>query len=85
MPYETLKESVSVLKPVGQVLDAQGNTWGYEHVSVIYADKGTVIDDADVSPVVQKMIDEGDAWTCSLLKKIAKPRAKKTETEEVEA
>lgn len=82
MPYETLIDSAQVLKPVGEVLDAKGEVWGIEHVSVIYPEKGTIIDDADVSPVVIKAIESGDKWTASVIKKVAKPRAKKADLEE---
>lgn len=71
MPYETLIEGAQILKPVGQVLTADGESLGFEHVSVIYPQQGTIIPDEDVSPVVQKLYDEDDEWTKSILKKVS--------------
>ncbi len=83
MPYKTLLRDVSVLKPVGEVRSADGSYVALEHVSVTYEEAGTVIEDRDVSPVVQKQVEDGDPWVLGLLEKVED--AKEDEADEAPA
>lgn len=72
MPYEVIcpiDSSVSVLNALGEVKDDQGNIIGYDHSAKVWS-SGDVIPDEEVSPVVIKLLDEGDEYTCSQLRRI---------------
>lgn len=82
MPYKvTGGPTVSVLEKIGEIIDDNGKTVGFEHQSNIWA-YGDTIPDEKVSPVVAKLYDEGDEHTRSVLKRLTKAAAAKAEAAE---
>jgi hypothetical protein len=75
MPYQVLIDEVSVLKALSENLDASGNVIGYDHVSRTWL-KDQVIPDEEVSPVIRKLVEDGDASMAARLKYV---ELKKTE------
>lgn len=67
MPYEVLKDGVTVPKALSELKDNSGNVHGYDHRSKIYR-KGEIIADEDVSPVIKEALENDDPHTTSVLK-----------------
>jgi len=67
MPYKVLVDGATVLRQIGDWKTSGGETV-YDNVATVYP-KGTVLADEDVSPVLQKLLDDGDEHVSSLLEK----------------
>lgn len=86
MAYKTLINDAQILEKIGEVVAADGSHVAYEHRSVIYPEKGTIIDESHVAPIVQKMYDEKDPHIRKLLRKLtAAQLAKQLQEDEEEA
>ncbi len=71
MPYVVTchpDESVLVLKSQGEFLDREGKHAGYDHRNDVHLD-GDVISDEEISPVLVKLYEDGDAHVRSVLRK----------------
>lgn len=77
MPYKTLIEDAQILEQIGEILADDGSLVAYEHKSVIYPERGTIIADEHVSPVVQKAYDEKDPHIRRVLRKLTAAQAAK--------
>ena len=76
MPYEVLVDGLSVLKANDTYKDNDGKVIGYDHVGVI-REQGEILEDSEVSPVIQKLYEDGDEHVTSTLKKVSGTAAKK--------
>jgi len=81
MPYETLVEDAQVLKDNDVYKDEDGKVTGYDRTSVVYPEKGTILEDDDVAQVVKDAVADGDEHATSVLKKVSSSKAKKDEAE----
>lgn len=79
--YEVIAEGATILKCVGTINNPETGEVFYENESVFYP-KGTVVSESDISPVVIKDYDNGDAHILSLISRIK--TAKKAEVSEPE-
>jgi len=67
MAYRVKGDAVTVHKALSELRNVATNRLeGYDTVGTVYP-KGAVIHDNDVSPLIQKLVEEGDPHTSSLL------------------
>lgn len=82
MPYKTLIPDAQVLQKIGEVVAADGTHIADEHKSVIYPAPGTLLDDSEIAPVVQRAYDNKDSHIRTLLRKLTKAQADRAAAED---
>ncbi len=84
MPYKTLIEGAQILQKIGEVVAADGSRVADEYKSVIYDAPGTILEDSEVAPVVQRAYDSKDPHIRKLLRKLTKAQADKLSAPDVD-
>jgi hypothetical protein len=82
MAYKVLIDGATVLKSLGEVKNPTTGEVTYEHVATVYP-KGAIIKDEDVSPVMVKLLEDGDEHVNSVLEKTGDEPTEEDEMAEI--